>query len=75
MDDTLFLIVEIKVTIRFVQQSYNVIEGEGGVTLEVNVREGEILVIILPQLLWTPAINEQMVHVVHLNLNKKAIVV
>ena len=34
--------MKIKVTIGFVQQSYNVTEGEGGVTLEVEVREGEI---------------------------------
>ena len=30
------------VTIGFVQQSYKVVEGEGEVTLEVRVREGEI---------------------------------
>ena len=34
--------VEIEVTIGFVEQSYKVVEGEGGVTLEVEVSEGEI---------------------------------
>ena len=39
---TLFFTVDYEVTIGFVQQSYKVVEGGGGVALEVVVREGEI---------------------------------
>ena len=35
-------VVASDVTIGFVQQSYKAVEGEGGVTLEIIVREGEI---------------------------------
>ena len=38
----IFLVVVGDVTIGFVEQFYKVVEGEGGVTLEVVVREGEI---------------------------------
>lgn len=37
-----FLTGEIEVTIGFVEESYTVVEGEGGVTLEVGVIESNI---------------------------------
>ena len=34
--------MEVEITLGFVEQSYTVVEGERGVILEVEVREGEI---------------------------------
>ena len=60
--------MEIKVTIGFVQQSYNVMEGEEGVSLEVEVREGEIPVSNLATV-TLDTIDQSAIGAVHLILS------